>query len=64
MVKSSMLAGLLDAVHRDQADKAFRVRRLWPRIAAAASIIVAVGFGGYFLLHKKPAQQIAQIRSK
>jgi transmembrane sensor len=63
MVKSRMLANLLDAVHRDQADKAFRVRRLWPRIAAAASIVVAVGFGGYFLLHKKQtAQQITQTK--
>ncbi len=27
-------------------------RRLWPRIAAAASIILALSVGGYFLLHK------------
>jgi hypothetical protein len=26
---------------------------LWPRIAAAASIVVLLGFGGYFALHKK-----------
>ena len=32
--------------------------RLWPRIAAA-SILLALGFGGYFILHKQP-QQIAQ----
>jgi transmembrane sensor len=35
-------------------------RRLWPRIAAAASIILALSIGGYFLLHKQPQQQTAQ----
>lgn len=38
-----------------------KVTRLWPRIAAAASIILALSIGGYFIVHKeKPAQQIAQ----
>jgi transmembrane sensor len=37
------------------------VRRLWPRIAAAASILLILSAGGYFLLHKTPAvQQVAQ----
>jgi len=31
------------------------VRRLWPRIAAAASILLMLSAGGYFLLHKTPA---------
>lgn len=33
---------------------------LWPRIAAAASILVFLSVGGYFLLHKKPVVEIAQ----
>jgi transmembrane sensor len=33
---------------------------LWPRIAAAASIILALSAGGYFLLHKQQPQQTAQ----
>jgi len=33
-----------------------RPARLWPRIAAAASILLAISAGGYFLLHKKPVQ--------
>jgi transmembrane sensor len=34
---------------------------LWPRIAAAASILFILSFGGYYILHKpQPAQQIAQ----
>lgn len=38
-----------------------KVERLWPRIAAAASIILALSAGGYFLLHKQtPNQQTAQ----
>ncbi|MFI5136919.1 MAG: FecR domain-containing protein [Sphingobacteriales bacterium] len=38
-------------------------RRLWPRIAAAASILLFISAGSYFLLHKKqPNQQIAQTK--
>ncbi len=35
---------------------------LWPRIAAAASILLMLSFGGYFLLHKPQPPQIAQIQ--
>jgi len=35
-----------------------RVKRLWPRIVAAASILIAISAGGYlFLHHKEPVQQ-------
>jgi transmembrane sensor len=38
-----------------------RTFALWPRIAAAASILLVLSAGGYFLLHKnQPQQQIAQ----
>ena len=37
-----------------------KAKKLWPRFAAAASIILGLGFGGYFLLHKKAQQPIAQ----
>ncbi|HVW94367.1 MAG TPA: FecR domain-containing protein [Mucilaginibacter sp.] len=36
------------------------VRRLWPRIAAAASILLILSTGGYFLLHKGNTPQTAQ----
>lgn len=41
-----------------------RKSSLWPRIAVAASIIVAIGIGGYFALHKtpKPAQWVTQLK--
>jgi len=43
-----------------------KVTRLWPRIAAAASILLALSFGGYLLLHKtketKQTQSFAQNR--
>jgi transmembrane sensor len=40
-----------------------QVVRLWPRIAAAASIILAIGFGGYFLFHKNhQATAIVQLK--
>jgi transmembrane sensor len=34
--------------------------RLWPRIAAAASILLFLSFGTYFILNKKPTQQIVK----
>lgn len=37
------------------------IKRLWPRIAAAASILLALSAGGYFFFHKpRQPQQIAQ----
>lgn len=35
------------------------VRRFWPRIAAAASILLVLGTGAYFLLHHKQPVQVA-----
>jgi transmembrane sensor len=48
------------AIKADKKPKKFTIR-LWPRIAAAASILLFLSFGAYFLLHKKAStQQIAQ----
>src|ERR1700761_4303742 len=33
---------------------------LWPRIAAAASVVMLLSIGGYFLLHKQTPQRIAK----
>ena len=33
---------------------------MWPRIAAAASVLLFLSVGGYFLLHKQAPRQIAQ----
>lgn len=47
---------------RLQDDEKSKIRRLFTirRIAAAASIILALSFGGYFILHKRPPQLTAQ----
>jgi transmembrane sensor len=45
------------AVRRNLPGTPRPVRRLWPRIAAAASVIIALSAGGYFLLHKSATQQ-------
>jgi len=37
----------------------FKSRVLWPRIAAAASIVLCLSFGGYYFLHKQQPEQIA-----
>lgn len=39
-----------------------RTARLWPRIAAAASILLVLSFGAYFLTHKKEVHQVAQVQ--
>lgn len=46
----------------DERNKEIRpMIHLWPRIAAAASILLFLSIGGYFLVHKsKPAPQTAQ----
>ncbi|SDE84992.1 FecR family protein [Mucilaginibacter pineti] len=46
--------------HLEEVSAAKPIRRLWPRIAAAASVILALGIGGYFVLHKnEPITQVA-----
>jgi len=38
--------------------------KLWPRIAVAASVLIALSTGGYFLLHKQqPAQQVTVLKN-
>jgi len=39
-----------------------RAVKLWPRIAVAASILICLSAGGYYLLHKHAVQQITQNR--
>ena len=56
---------LLDTVYQNvlqqtQRQRAMPVRRLWLRIAVAASILIALSFGGYWLMHRQPVQQLAQ----
>jgi hypothetical protein len=36
-----------------------KVTRLWPRIAAAASVLLFLSIGAYWLLHKNPTVQLA-----
>jgi transmembrane sensor len=38
-----------------------RTVRLWPRIAAAASILLFLSIGGYYIFHKQPAQQTVRL---
>jgi len=38
-------------------------RILWPRIAAAASLLLGLTFGGYFLSHKQTVQQIVKTQA-
>jgi len=39
-----------------------KVKRLWPRIAAAASILLFLSIGGYFLFHKPIKNQVATLK--
>lgn len=55
-----------ESFQRIQRELQPKVRPLWPRIAAAASILIACGVGGYFILHRPAgqAQQTAAIQIK
>jgi transmembrane sensor len=66
-------AYLTEAMNRDAgiaaADEAnfsipVKIKRLWPRIAAAASILVFLSVGGYFFFQKRaiPPNQVAQTK--
>jgi len=60
----------IDTTHRNMRDviiahagtAAAKRRPLWPRIAAAASILVALGIGGYFVTRPKPMEQVAVLK--
>jgi transmembrane sensor len=39
-----------------------KTRRLWPRIAAAASLLIGISIAVYFALHQEPKQQVAQAK--
>lgn len=58
-----MTAAETEAIYRQVIahPQAKPVKRLWPRIAAAASILVILSAGGYFLLKPKPLQPTAQL---
>ena len=55
-----MKANLMNHIGVHQTET--KIVKIWPRIAAAASIFIFLSLGAYFLLHKKaPDQQVAQI---
>jgi ferric-dicitrate binding protein FerR (iron transport regulator) len=39
------------------------IKKLWPRIAAAATIILCLSISGYFILQKQSSRQIAQSKA-
>jgi ferric-dicitrate binding protein FerR (iron transport regulator) len=52
-----------EALYRriERQTRSAKVRRLWVRIAAAASIVLALGIGGLLIVHQKqPKQQLAE----
>lgn len=51
-LKERMENGLFDRIHQPA-----KTKRLWPRIAAAASILFILGIGGYFLLYNSNPKQ-------
>jgi len=55
-LKNAMLAQINAQIESQEVPA--RVRRLWPRIAAAASILLIISIGGYFLTHRQPANTL------
>jgi hypothetical protein len=58
-LKESMITDDLADISRNLPSPQTK-RILWPRIAAAASLIMCLAFGGYLLVRKQPVQQIVQ----
>src|ERR1700743_2160397 len=54
-LEKRMESGLFDRIHEPA-----KTTRLWPRIAAAASIIVCLSITGYYVFHKQATLQITQ----
>jgi ferric-dicitrate binding protein FerR (iron transport regulator) len=46
--------------HIRQGEKPIRTLSNWKWISVAASVLIVLSAGGYFILHKKPVQQLAQ----
>lgn len=59
-LKSSMKLNIDDFI--DSEIKPVKKINIWPRIAVAASITLALSFGGYLLLHQPKPQQIVHIQ--
>jgi transmembrane sensor len=59
-VKQQHFSELQDKIAQAKSPQVTKTIRLWPRIAAAASILLAISAASYFLLHKQQPQQIAK----
>lgn len=53
-------AQLLAEINKNIGYRTVKVRRLWPRIAAAASVLIVIGAGALFLLRKQPQPLVAK----
>lgn len=68
LVDKGELDGLIESymdavIAKAMANEKIRKRSVWPRIAAAASIIIACSVGGHFILHRpEPQQQAVQLK--
>jgi transmembrane sensor len=62
LTDDELLQDLFEIRKRLNIDRAQnRTVRLWPVIAAAASILLFLSIGGYIILHKQPKQQTARL---
>lgn len=52
-----------EAILLGESRKPVQVRRLWPRIAAAASILLMLAAGSYIVWHKQPVRQTAYYKN-
>jgi len=60
-IKSLIGHRINEKINTRFSDKA--TRHLWPRLAAAASIILCLSFGGYYFLNKKQSGQTAYYKN-
>ena len=61
LLKAEMLQQILT---QTGITKRLRIRKLWFRVAAAATVLLFLSFGGYFLLRQQPNQQQITLNNK
>lgn len=64
--ESDTEAGLAHVKQRIAEERIIQHRpvvKLWPRIAVAASVLLFLSIGGYYIFHKEPVQQITYTRN-
>ncbi|MDB4925504.1 FecR family protein [Mucilaginibacter sp.] len=63
-LKQQHFSELQEKIKQSSSPQIIKKISLWPRYAVAASILLFLSIGGYYIFHKQPTQQTAQIQKQ